>query len=116
MDKLEQPIGKKRMEPVIDESICIGCGVCSLKCETGSMKLRKRESRVFYPETSFERVILMALERGNLQNLIFQDPQNMTQRFMRGVVGGFMRLPPVKKALMSDQLQSRFLHFLKKMS
>jgi hypothetical protein len=28
---------------------------------------------------------------------------------MRGIVGGFLRLPPVKKALMSDTLRSRFL-------
>jgi hypothetical protein len=28
---------------------------------------------------------------------------------MRGVVGGFLRLTPVKKALMSDALRSRFL-------
>jgi len=28
---------------------------------------------------------------------------------MRGIVGGFLRLPPVKRALMSDTLRSRFL-------
>jgi hypothetical protein len=28
---------------------------------------------------------------------------------MRGIVGGFLRLTPVKKALMSDALRSRFL-------
>ncbi len=28
---------------------------------------------------------------------------------MRGVVGGFLRLSPVKQALMSDRLRSRFL-------
>jgi hypothetical protein len=28
-------------------------------------------------------------------------------------VGGFLRLPPVKRALMSDALRSRFLHAMK---
>ena len=32
---------------------------------------------------------------------------------MRGFVGGFLRLPPVKKALLSDTLRSSFLDFMK---
>ncbi|UCE66598.1 MAG: 4Fe-4S binding protein [Candidatus Zixiibacteriota bacterium] len=98
--------------PVIDESICIGCGVCALECSTASMKLVKREQRVLHPENTFERVILQALERGNLQNLMFDNPQSLTHSFMRGFVGGFLRLPPVKKALISDKYRSRFLEFL----
>jgi Pyruvate/2-oxoacid:ferredoxin oxidoreductase delta subunit len=98
--------------PVIDESICIGCGVCALECSTGSMKLVKREQRVLYPENTFERVILQALERGNLQNLMFANPNSVTHAFMRGFVGGFLRLPPVKKALISDKYRSRFLNFM----
>jgi hypothetical protein len=31
---------------------------------------------------------------------------------LRGFVGGFLKLPPVKKALLSDQLRSRFLNSL----
>jgi hypothetical protein len=33
---------------------------------------------------------------------------------MRGVVGGFLKLKPVKKALMSDMLRSSFLESMKK--
>jgi len=33
---------------------------------------------------------------------------------MRGFVGGFLRLSPVKRALMSDALRSTFLAALKK--
>jgi Pyruvate/2-oxoacid:ferredoxin oxidoreductase delta subunit len=98
--------------PVIDESICIGCGVCALECSTESMKLVKRDQRVLHPENTFERVILQALERGNLQNLMFDNPQSLTHSFMRGFVGGFLRLPPVKKALISDKYRSRFLKFM----
>jgi Pyruvate/2-oxoacid:ferredoxin oxidoreductase delta subunit len=98
--------------PVIDESICIGCGVCALECSTESMKLVKREQRVLHPENTFERVILQALERGNLQNFMFSDPTSVTHAFMRGFVGGFLRLPPVKKALISDKYRSRFLNFM----
>jgi Pyruvate/2-oxoacid:ferredoxin oxidoreductase delta subunit len=100
--------------PGIDTSICIGCGVCALKCPTGALKLVKREQRVFHPEDTFERVILQCLERGTLQNLMFNNPQSVTHAFMRGFVGGFLRLPPVKKALMSDTLRSSFLTMMKR--
>ena len=41
------------------------------------------------------------------------NPQSITQQFLRGLVGGFLRLPPVKQALMSNQLRSTFLAALK---
>ncbi len=100
--------------PVIDESICMGCGVCALSCLNGALKLVKRKQRVLHPEDTFERVILQCLERGTLQNLFFDDPGRMSHKFMRGVVGGFLRLPPVKKSLMSDTLRSRFLGAMRK--
>lgn len=98
----------------IDESICLGCGVCALKCPTGALKLVKREQRVFHPEDTFERIILQCLERGTLQNMMFNNAQSKTHAFMRGFIGGFLKLPPVKKALMSDTLRSSFLGMMKK--
>ena len=100
--------------PEIDEAICMGCGVCGLKCQTGAMTLSKRKQRVLHPETTFERVILQTLERGTLQNLLFDDPQRLTHKFMRAFVGGFLRIPPVKKALMTDTLRSSFLQFMQR--
>ena len=100
---------KKKFLAVVDKSICLGCGVCGLKCKTGSLKLKKRSQKVIYPETTFERNILRSLERGTLQNLIFDNPQAITHKAMRGLVGGFLRLSPVKKALVSEILRSKFL-------
>jgi Pyruvate/2-oxoacid:ferredoxin oxidoreductase delta subunit len=100
--------------PEIDESICMGCGVCALKCTTGALRLVKRRQRVLHPEDTFERVILQCLERGTLQYQIFSNPQSLTHAFMRGLVGGFLKLTPVKKALMSDTLRSSFLDMMKK--
>jgi hypothetical protein len=76
------------------------------------MRLKPRESgasKVIHPYDVFERIILRSLENGTLQNQIFTEPGNLSQKFLRGVVGGFLRLPPVKGALMSDALRSRFL-------
>lgn len=75
----------------------------------GSDKTKMTE----HPETTYERVILGCLERGTLQNQLFIDPQGTTQKAMRALMGGFLRLPPVKKALMSDTLRSTFLASMK---
>ncbi|MDX2442519.1 MAG: 4Fe-4S binding protein [Bacteroidales bacterium] len=115
LSPLENPIAKKRNEPIINTEICIGCGVCALKCDkTNSVKLIKREKRVIHPESTFEKAILQSLERGQLQNQLFGDPKNITQKMMKGLIGGFLRLNPVKKALMSDSLRSSFLASMKK--
>jgi Pyruvate/2-oxoacid:ferredoxin oxidoreductase delta subunit len=100
--------------PRIDSTFCMGCGVCALECDTGAMSLVKRSQRVLHPEDTLERVILQCLERGTLQNQMFSNPDSLSHKFMRGVTGAFLRLPPVKKALMSDTLRSRFLDTLKK--
>jgi ferredoxin len=112
MVSINNPPTKKRKDAVIDTSICLGCGVCALNCKNGSVTLSKREKRVLHPESTFERIILQSLERGTLQNQIFDNPQSITQKFMRGFVGGFLRLPPVKAALTSDLLRSSFLNVM----
>lgn len=101
--------GKRMFMPEVDETVCIGCGVCSLVCDPDAIEMRKRPRNVIHPETTFERVILQCLERGTLQNQLFDDPGRLSHKAMRGIVGGFLRLPPVKKALMTDTLRSRFL-------
>lgn len=107
------PRFRKHGRPRVDESLCIGCGVCATRCKSGAMRLHKRPRRVLHPETTFERTILQCLERGTLQNQLFDEPGKKSHAFLRGVVGGFLRLPPVKQALMSDALRSRFLQAVK---
>jgi Fe-S-cluster-containing hydrogenase component 2 len=113
LDRLAQPVGKKRVRPLVDERFCLGCGVCAVKCTTGALRLKQRGQRVLHPETTFERTLLQCLELGTLQNQLFDDPGRITHQFMRAFVGAVLRLPPVKKALLSDTLRSRFLGALK---
>jgi NAD-dependent dihydropyrimidine dehydrogenase PreA subunit len=111
MSPVNDPGIKIKQKAKIDSKICLGCGVCVLQCtKTQSLKLVKREKRVLHPESIFERVILQCLEKGTLQNQLFDNPQSITHGVMRGIVGGFLQLPPVKKALMSDTLRSTFLN------
>lgn len=111
LEKVAPPdeAGRERLLARVNRSICLGCGVCSLKCEHGALSLKKRGQRVLHPENVFEYKILACLERGTLQNQIFDDPQVITHRVMRGMLGGFLRLPLVKRSLMSDLFRSRFL-------
>jgi ferredoxin len=108
------PESKGKKTPKIDKSMCLGCGVCGLACPFESIKLIKREKRVITPETVFQKVLLSSLERGTLQNQIFDNPQSVTQKFLRGFIGGFLRLPPVKRALLGDKFRSRFLNYAEK--
>ncbi|MBP7053071.1 MAG: 4Fe-4S binding protein [Phycisphaerae bacterium] len=93
--------------------ICLGCGVCVLRCPRAAIRQVKRRQRVLHPETVFERIILASLERGTLQNQLFSNPNRITHRFLRALVGGFLRIPSVKQTMMSDLLRSRFLSMMK---
>jgi ferredoxin len=104
--------GKKK-KAKIDTEVCVGCGVCAAKCPTKAINMAPRGKRVIHPESAFERIMLQSLDRGTLQNQIFDNPQSISQEFMRTLIGGFLRLSPVKRALMSDQLRSSFLSFMK---
>ncbi len=114
MVEAEKSGAKSKKEPVTDAAVCLGCGVCALRCRSGALSLVRRKKRIITPETTFERILLQCLERGSLQNQLFDDPRKATHKFMRGLVGGFLRLSPVKRALMSDALRSTFLAVMKK--
>jgi Fe-S-cluster-containing hydrogenase component 2 len=113
MVAVENQETKKKQHARVDTSICIGCGVCALRCPKKVCTLAKRGTRVIHPETTFERIMLQCLERGTLQNQIFADPQSVNEKFMRAFAGAFLKLSPVKKALMSDRLRSKFLATMK---
>jgi hypothetical protein len=54
----------------------------------------------------------MAIERGKLQHLIWDNQASASHRALAAVFGAILRLPPVKRALASKQLQSRYLDAL----
>ncbi len=86
-----------------------GCGVSLKDCSTGALKLKLREQRVITPVNSVHRVVLMAVERGKLQNLIFDNQVLFNHRAMAAVLGVILKLPPAKQILASNQFRSRYL-------
>ena len=95
---------------VQDAARCLGCGLCARVCNSGGLSLVPRAARVVTPADSAHRLVLMAIERGKLQHLIWDNHALLSHRTMAAVVGAILKLPPVKQALASSQLGSRYLH------
>lgn len=93
----------------VDETVCLGCGVCVTACPTGSIGLEARTGRVITPVDSTHRVVTMAIERGKLQNLIFDRQALWSHRAMAAILGVVLKLPPVKRALAARQVNSRYI-------
>ena len=58
------------------------------------------------------KVVVMAIERGKLQNLIFDNRVLWNHRALAGVLGVILKLPPFKQVLASKQVKSRYLEEL----
>lgn len=93
----------------VHTDICLGCGVCVKQCSRGGLQLNQRPERVITPVDSVHRTVLMAIERGMLPNLIFDNRALTSHRIMAAILGGILRLPPVQQAMASEQLRSRYL-------
>jgi ferredoxin len=103
------PARPKRKLARLAEDLCLGCGVCVRNCARGSITLRPREKRVLTPLNGVHRAVVMAIERGKLQNLIFDNQVLWSHRAAAAVLGAILKLPPLKRALASEQMKSRYL-------
>ena len=93
----------------LNEDQCIGCGVCLKGCNAGALKLKSRKERVLTPVNSVHRIVLMAIERGKLQNLVFDNQILFSHRAMAALLGVILKLPPAKQLLATRQFRSRYL-------
>ncbi|GAB6905042.1 4Fe-4S ferredoxin iron-sulfur binding domain protein [Desulfosarcina cetonica] len=107
------PHHPKRKVAQVDAERCLGCGVCLSACtKTASLTLERRPRRVLTPLNTIHRSVIMAVERGKLQHLLFDNRVLWHHRALAAVVGAILRLPPVKRALATDQVKSRYLEAL----
>jgi len=103
------PRGPVRRKAKVDESVCLGCGVCVRACPKGALALRPREARIVTPVSSAHRAVLMAMERGMLQDLVFDNRAMASHRAMAAILGAILRLSPAKRLMASEQLRSKYL-------
>lgn len=100
---------KQKKRAVVDAEICLGCGVCARNCPTKAIELKRRPVQVITPVNSTHRFVLQAIEKGTLQNLIFDNQAFANHRAMAAVFGTILKLPPLKQALASKQFKSVYL-------
>ena len=104
-----QPNRKKAM---LNEERCLGCGVCVRSCASECILLKSRPKRVLTPLNGVHKAVIMAIERGNLQHLIFDNRALFSHRAMAAVLGVLLKLPPVTQAMASQQIKSRYFERL----
>lgn len=106
----EKVDNKERRWAVHHKDLCLGCGVCYSTCKYGALELVHREKSVITPETAFDRVVSMAIERGKLGNLIFEDRDKLSHRALGRIMGVLEKAPPTKALLAIKPLRSVFLN------
>jgi ferredoxin len=112
MASANDPLHPRKKKAKLDENICLGCAVCVRVCKTESLRLVSRTERVITPLNSAHKAVLMAIERGKLQNLIFDKQALASHRAMAAVLGVILKLQPIKQAMASKQMKSRYLETL----
>jgi ferredoxin len=96
----------------LEQDLCLGCGLCVRSCPEDSIHLEARPQRVITPLNGTHRAVIMAIERGKLQHLIFDNRVLLSHRALAAVLGVILKLPPLKQALASQQVRSRYLEAL----
>jgi ferredoxin len=105
----DDPAHPGRKKATAETDLCLGCGVCVPACPKGGVRLAARKERVITPVNSTHRIVVMAIERGLLQELVFDNQAHLSHRAMAAILGVILKLPPAKQALASRQLRSRYL-------
>jgi Na+-translocating ferredoxin:NAD+ oxidoreductase RNF subunit RnfB len=106
------PRKPRRKAARLAEDLCLGCGVCVSQCPEHGLTLEPRPARVITPLNSTHRVVVQAIERGQLQDLIFDNRALASHRAMAAILGVILRLPPIKQAMASRQMKSNYLERL----
>lgn len=95
--------------PAINKDICLGCGLCVRSCPKKAMYLEKRDKKIITPANSVHRTVVMAIEKGMLQELVFDNKALFSHRAMAAILSAILKLSPIQKAMASNQMKSVYL-------
>lgn len=108
----QQSGNRHARQACVEENLCLGCGVCHSSCRFGAIYMKPRSKRVFTPETTFDKFAAMAMERGKLSNLIFDDPDKLSHRALGRIFQLVEQSAPVRSLLAKESIKSLFLQTL----
>ena len=100
---------KRSLRPEIDEDRCIGCGVCSHSCRVDALEMERGERQRHVPANTLDRALRMAIERGKLPHLLFDEGAGRGSAFLNQALQVLNRLPASQQLLASEQVKSRFV-------
>ncbi len=106
------PRHPKKKKARVRRELCLGCGVCARVCPDGCIAMQPLAQRVITPLNTTHRVVVMAIERGKLQHLIFDNQVLKSHRALAAVLGVILKLPAIKQAMASRQMKSVYLEAL----
>ncbi|MDF2879021.1 MAG: 4Fe-4S dicluster protein [Clostridia bacterium] len=93
----------------INENVCLGCGICARNCPNHTITLNRRPQKILTPANTTHRIVLMAIEKGTLVDLICDNKAFASHRAMAAILSCILSLSPIKQALASKQLKSIYL-------
>lgn len=102
----------EKKKALLNEETCLGCGLCKQACQGNHISMKSRFQRVITPLNSVHLAVVMAIDKGKLQNLIFDNQALFSHRAMAAILGVILKLPPIKQAMASRQMKSRYLETL----
>ncbi len=106
------PQSKKKKKTRVDDKLCLGCAVCVRNCQKNALSLATRGERVITPLNSAHRTVMMAIEKGCLNDLIFDSQVLYSHRALSLMLGVLLKLPPLKQLLAMKQVKSRYLEYI----
>lgn len=93
----------------LKEEMCLGCGICVRNCHFGALALERRERRVMTPVNTVHRVVLAAIDKGMLPNMIFDNDALASHRVLASILSAILTMPPAKQLLANEQIRSKYL-------
>lgn len=111
---LEPTYGKglRRNWAIVHTERCLGCGVCADECRWEAHGMDQRAERPYIPADTLERVALMAIERGKLGDLLYDNVGSRLGHIAAKALGVIERMPPWRAAMAADKLRSTFVRTL----
>ena len=106
------PHNRKKKKARVDDKLCLGCAVCFRNCRMDALCLTARGERVITPLNTAHRSVMMAIEKGCLNNLIFDSQVLYSHRALSLVLGVILKLPPLKQLLALKQVKSRYMEYI----